>query len=116
MSLDPELLRVDFLGATVRHGSVDLDREALALFFATAGERHGLTRLDLHPDEGATLECALEPVHDDPTRQYLRLVHSQRPGARHRGPHRGAPGRPRLSAGPAQPVPGRRRPALSPAR
>lgn len=55
MSLDPELLRVDFLGVTVRHEPVELAREALAQFFATAGTRHGLTRCDLHPDEGATL-------------------------------------------------------------
>jgi hypothetical protein len=64
-----ELLRVEFLGVTVRHEEVPLERAGLALHFADIGERHGLTRMDYHDAgaSGATLsgpdgaELALRP-------------------------------------------------------
>lgn len=67
MSLNPDLLRIEFLGVTVRHDDVELAREDLALFFAGVGERYGLTRLEYHSDAGATFsgpdgsECVLRP-------------------------------------------------------
>lgn len=54
MSRDPELLRVEFLGVTVRHEEVPLGRHDLALHFADIGERHGLSRFE-YLDVGATL-------------------------------------------------------------
>lgn len=68
MTLNPDLLRIEFLGVTLRHDEVDLPREDLAIFFASAGERYGLTRLELHSDGGATFsgpegaECVLRPT------------------------------------------------------
>lgn len=50
---DSELLRVEFLGVTVRHEEVELGRPDLALHFADIGERHGLTRMEYH-EVGAT--------------------------------------------------------------
>lgn len=50
---DTELLRVEFLGVTVRHEEVELDRPNLALHFADMGERHGLNRMEFH-ETGAT--------------------------------------------------------------
>lgn len=54
MSLNPDLLRVEFLGLTVRHDPVDMPRDDLALFFASISERYGLVRLEYHSDGGAT--------------------------------------------------------------
>jgi hypothetical protein len=51
---DPELLRVEFLGLTVRHEPVEMPREDLALFFASISDRYGLARLEYHSDGGAT--------------------------------------------------------------
>lgn len=51
-------MRVEFLGVTLRHEDVALPRHALALFFAEVSDRYGLTRLELHSDEGATLSGA----------------------------------------------------------
>ncbi len=68
MTLNPDLLRIEFLGVTLRHDEVDLPREDLALFFAAVGSRYGLTRFEFHQDVGATLsgpdgaECALRPA------------------------------------------------------
>lgn len=68
MPLDPELLRIEFLGVTLRHDEVDLPREDLAIFFADVGARYGLTRLEFHAEPGATFsgpdgaECALRPA------------------------------------------------------
>jgi hypothetical protein len=68
VSLNPDLLRIEFLGVTLRHDEVDLPREDLAIFFASTGERYGLTRLEFHHDAGATFsgpdgaECALRPA------------------------------------------------------
>jgi hypothetical protein len=68
MSLNPDLLRIEFLGVTLRHEEVDLPREDLAIFFASVGERYGLSRLEFHAEAGATFsgpdgaECALRPT------------------------------------------------------
>lgn len=68
MTLNPDLLRIEFLGVTLRHDEVDLPREGLAIFFASMGERYGLTRLEFHSDAGATFsgadgaECVLRPA------------------------------------------------------
>ena len=68
MSLNPDLLRIEFLGVTLRHDEVDLPREDLAIFFASVGERYGLSRLEFHAEAGATFsgpdgaECALRPT------------------------------------------------------
>ncbi|HMM43405.1 MAG TPA: hypothetical protein PKA95_16045, partial [Thermomicrobiales bacterium] len=52
-----ELLRIEFLGVTVRHEEVPLDRAGLALHFVDIGERHGLSRMDL-ADGGAVFSGA----------------------------------------------------------
>lgn len=63
---DSELLRVEFLGVTIRHEEVELGRPDLALHFADMGERHGLTRMEYH-EAGATFsgpegaELAIRP-------------------------------------------------------
>jgi hypothetical protein len=68
VTLNPDLLRIEFLGVTLRHDEVDLPREDLAIFFASTGERYGLTRLEFHSDAGATFsgpdgaECVLRPA------------------------------------------------------
>lgn len=54
MTPDPELLRTEFLGITVRFEEIRLEREDLALFFAQAGDRYGLTRLE-YADGGISL-------------------------------------------------------------
>lgn len=51
---NPDLLRAEFLGITVRHEDVRHDREALALLFAHTGERYDLTRME-YTDGGATM-------------------------------------------------------------
>lgn len=62
-----DLLRVEFLGVTVRHEDLELDRAELALHFADIGERHGLTRMEFLDGAGAMLsgpdgaELALRP-------------------------------------------------------
>ncbi|MEW6582054.1 MAG: hypothetical protein AB1416_04760 [Actinomycetota bacterium] len=55
---DPELLRTEFLGVTVRFDEVPLDREDLALFFAQVGDRYGLHRFEYHPEGGVTMAGA----------------------------------------------------------
>jgi hypothetical protein len=52
---NPDLLRAEFLGVTVRHEEVRHDREATALLFAGAGERYELTRMEWSPEGGATM-------------------------------------------------------------
>jgi hypothetical protein len=54
----PDLLRVEFLGLTVRHEEVALPRDELALLFAEVSDRYGLTRMELHSDDGATFSGA----------------------------------------------------------
>ncbi len=55
MAPNPDLLRTEFLGLTVRFDDVDLSREDMALFFAGTSGRYGLNRLEYHADGGATL-------------------------------------------------------------
>lgn len=54
MTANPDLLRVEFLGLTVRHDEVEMPREDLALFFASVSDRYGLARMEYHSDGGAT--------------------------------------------------------------
>lgn len=54
MTPNPDLLRTEFLGVTVRFEEVRLDREDLALLFARVSDRYGLNRFEYHPDGGAT--------------------------------------------------------------
>jgi hypothetical protein len=55
---NPDQLRVEFLGLTVRHDPVDMPRDDLALFFASISDRYGLARLEYHSDGGATLSSS----------------------------------------------------------
>ena len=54
MTLNTELLRIEFVGVTLRHDDVALPREDMALFFAAVSDRYGLSRLEYHSDAGAT--------------------------------------------------------------
>ncbi|MFN8122045.1 MAG: hypothetical protein U0237_06400 [Thermoleophilia bacterium] len=54
MSPNPDLLRAEFLGITVRHEETVRDREAAALLLARFGEAYDLNRLE-YGEEGATL-------------------------------------------------------------
>lgn len=62
-----DLLRIEFLGVTLRHDEVELPREDLAAFFAAVADRYGLSRMEFHSDAGATFsgadgaECVLRP-------------------------------------------------------
>lgn len=58
MTPNPDLLRIEFLGLTVRHDEVSLPREDLAVFFSSVSDRYGLSRLEYHSDPGATLSGA----------------------------------------------------------
>lgn len=58
MTPNPDLLRIEFLGLTVRHDEVPLPREDLAVFFASVSDRYGLSRLEYHSDPGATFSGA----------------------------------------------------------
>jgi hypothetical protein len=58
MTPNPDLLRVEFVGLTVRHDEVALPRDDLAAFFASVSDRYGLARLEYHSDPGATLSGA----------------------------------------------------------
>ena len=58
MSLNPELLRTEFLGLAVHFDEVSLDREALAMFFAQDAAHYGLTRFEYMPDGGASFTGA----------------------------------------------------------
>jgi hypothetical protein len=58
MAPNPDLLRTEFLGVTVRFEPVELSQQDVALFFAGVSDRYGLNRLELHPDGGATLSGA----------------------------------------------------------
>ncbi|MDX6645556.1 MAG: hypothetical protein QOK40_1283 [Miltoncostaeaceae bacterium] len=58
MAPNPDLLRTEFLGVTVRFEPVDLSQQDIALFFAGVSDRYGLTRLELQAEGGATLSGA----------------------------------------------------------
>ena len=68
VTLNPDLLRIEFVGVTLRHDEVELPREDIALFFAALSDRYGLSRLEYHSDAGATFsgpdgaECVLRPA------------------------------------------------------
>jgi hypothetical protein len=51
----PDLLRVEFLGITVRHEDRPLGREQLAFLFAEVSERYGLNRLEFGTDGGVQM-------------------------------------------------------------
>jgi hypothetical protein len=55
MPPNPDLLRTEFLGITVRFDDVDLAREDLAMFFAGVSERYGLNRMEYGLEGGATM-------------------------------------------------------------
>ena len=55
---NPDLLRVEFLGITVRHEEIELPRDDLALFFSEVSDRYGLSRMEYHSDAGATFSGA----------------------------------------------------------
>jgi hypothetical protein len=52
---DPELLRVEFVGATLTHDPRALGRDVIAGFFSDVSERYGFERLELLPEGGAGL-------------------------------------------------------------
>ncbi len=58
MTPNPDLLRTEFLGLTVRHDEVALPRDDLAAFFASVSDRYGLSRFEYHSDPGATFSGA----------------------------------------------------------
>lgn len=58
MTPNPDLMRIEFIGLTVRHDEVALPREDLAMLFASVSDRYGLSRLEYHSDPGATLSGA----------------------------------------------------------
>lgn len=51
----PDLLRVEFLGVTLRHDDRPLGREQLAGLFGEVGERYGLNRLEFGADGGVAM-------------------------------------------------------------
>lgn len=55
MTPDPELLRAEFLGVTVRHGALELERDRVALFFSEVGSRYGFERLEVRAEGGASM-------------------------------------------------------------
>lgn len=55
MTPNPELLRAEFLGVTLRHDELRRDREDTALLLARDGERYGLNRLEFGDDDSGTL-------------------------------------------------------------
>lgn len=69
MTPNPELLRTEFLGVTVRYDEVELPREDVAIFFADTSNRYGLNRFEYHADGGATFsgpegaEFVVRPAH-----------------------------------------------------
>ena len=55
MSPNPDLLRVEFLGITLRHEECPIGREQLAGLFAEVGEIYGLNRLEFGSDGGVAM-------------------------------------------------------------
>lgn len=58
MTPNPDLLRIEFLGLTVRHDDATMPRDDLAMFFASVSDRYGLSRFEYHSDPGATFSGA----------------------------------------------------------
>ncbi len=67
--MNPELLRSEFLGVTVRFDDVDLPRDDLASFFSLVSASYDLPRFEYHSDGGATFsnnegsEFVIKPAH-----------------------------------------------------
>ncbi len=55
MRLDPELLRVEFVGVTVRHDAHELARDEVAAFFSAISDRYGFDRLELLGEGGVSM-------------------------------------------------------------
>jgi hypothetical protein len=67
--MNPDLLRSEFLGVTIRFDDVDLPRDDLASFFSRVSGSYDLPRFEYHPEGGATFsssegsEFVLKPTH-----------------------------------------------------
>ncbi len=67
--MNPELLRSEFLGVTVRFDDVELPRPDLAEFFSIVSARYDLPRFEYHAEGGATFsssegsEFVIKPGH-----------------------------------------------------
>ena len=67
--MNPDLLRSEFLGVTVRFDDVDLPRDDLAAFFSAVSASYDLPRFEYHPEGGATFsspegsEFVIKPGH-----------------------------------------------------
>ena len=67
--MNPELLRSEFLGVTVRFDDVELPRDDLASFFSLVSASYDLPRFEYHPEGGATFsnaegsEFVIKPAH-----------------------------------------------------
>lgn len=67
--MNPDLLRSEFLGVTVRFDDVDLPRDDLAAFFSLVSASYDLPRFEFHPEGGATFsssegsEFVIKPEH-----------------------------------------------------
>ena len=67
--MNPDLLRAEFLGVTVRFDDVELPRDDLASFFSLVSSSYDLPRFEYHPEGGATFsspegsEFVVKPGH-----------------------------------------------------
>lgn len=67
--MNPDLLRAEFLGVTVRFDDVELPRDDLASFFSLVSSSYDLPRFEYHPEGGATFsssegsEFVIKPGH-----------------------------------------------------
>jgi hypothetical protein len=67
--MNPDLLRSEFLGVTVRFDDVELPRDDLASFFSLVSASYDLPRFEYHPEGGATFsssegsEFVIKPGH-----------------------------------------------------
>lgn len=56
--MNPDLLRAEFLGVTVRFDDVELPRDDLASFFSLVSSSYDLPRFEYHTEGGATFSSA----------------------------------------------------------
>ena len=67
--MNPDLLRAEFLGVTVRFDDVELPRDDLASFFSLVSSSYDLPRFEYHAEGGATFsstegsEFVIKPGH-----------------------------------------------------
>lgn len=67
--MNPDLLRAEFLGVTVRFDDVELPRDDLASFFSLVSSSYDLPRFEYHSEGGATFsspegsEFVIKPGH-----------------------------------------------------